>query len=153
MDPHMDIAPATENDIPALVGLLDILFSQEAEFTPDHQAQERGLKRIITDHDLGFILVGKIGGRPVAMVNILFTVSTALGQRVAILEDMVVAPGYRSSGLGSALLDRAIDQARRSGCLRITLLTDQDNELAHRFYQGRGFTRSAMVPFRLSLTP
>ena len=148
---NLCITVACENDIPGLVGLLNLLFSQEAEFTPDRKAQERGLRRIITDPSLGFILAGKVDGRIVAMVNVLFTVSTALGERVAFLEDMVVAEAYRGTGLGSTLLERAMDEARESGCRRITLLTDADNEKGQRFYQRHGFVRSVMVPFRKHL--
>lgn len=85
------------------------------------------------------------------MVNLLFTISTALGGRVAILEDMVVRPGYRSCGAGSKLLQAAMDFAKSAGCHRITLLTDRANESAQRFYKRHGFTLSEMVPLRLSL--
>jgi len=153
MNQNMDITVATEEDIPDLADLLALLFSQEVEFTPDHEAQERGLRMIITHPETGFILVGKINGRAMAMVNILFTVSTALGQRVAILEDMFVSPSHRNSGLGSGLLKRAIAEARHHGCLRITLLTDHTNETGQSFYKRHGFVASTMIPFRLSLDP
>lgn len=153
MNQNMDITIATGEDIPELAGLLALLFSQEVEFTPDREAQERGLRLIITHPEIGFILVGKIKGRPVAMVNILFTVSTALGERVAILEDMFVSPFHRNSGLGSALLERAIAEARHHGCRRITLLTDGNNETGQGFYKRHGFVASTMVPFRLPLNP
>ncbi|MGH8602944.1 MAG: GNAT family N-acetyltransferase, partial [Gammaproteobacteria bacterium] len=83
-------------------------------------------------------------------VNVLFTVSTALGGPVALLEDMVVHPEYRGGGAGSRLLQAAINLAESSGCYRITLLTDRTNESAQRFYKRHGFTLSDMVPMRLS---
>jgi GNAT superfamily N-acetyltransferase len=86
------------------------------------------------------------------MVNLLYTVSTALGDRVALLEDMVVSPNVRGSGVGSRLLEQAIQLARLDGCKRITLLTDRANEPAQRFYQKHGFVSSVMVPLRLSLS-
>jgi ribosomal protein S18 acetylase RimI-like enzyme len=85
------------------------------------------------------------------MVNLLFTISTAAGGRAAWLEDMVVHPSYRGRGIGESLLRHAIDEARALGCSRITLLTDQTNGSAIRFYERAGFVRSQMVPFRLSL--
>ena len=85
------------------------------------------------------------------MVNLLYTVSTALGSRVAILEDMVVSPKIRGQNVGSSLIEYALDYARKQGCQRITLLTDSDNIAAHRFYERHGFSRSTMVPFRLDL--
>ncbi|NCO52885.1 MAG: GNAT family N-acetyltransferase [Deltaproteobacteria bacterium] len=147
----MLIEPAVLADIPALCELLSQLFEQEAEFTPDQAAQRRGLQMILTDNATGMILVAREGRQIVAMVNLLYTVSTALGTRVALLEDMVVAPSQRNCGLGSRLLDAAVRYARRNGCRRITLLTDSDNLSAQRFYQRQGFSRSSMIPLRLSL--
>jgi GNAT superfamily N-acetyltransferase len=82
---------------------------------------------------------------------LLFTVSTAEGGPVCWLEDMVVRPDRRGSGLGSRLLGHALGYARAHDFSRITLLTDRDNEGAIRFYQRQGFQRSAMTVLRLSL--
>lgn len=147
----MDIRLATAADIPALCDLLDLLFEQEAEFTPDRTVQQRGLAAIIGDPARGEILVACDGERFLAMVNLLYTVSTALGARVALLEDMVVAAEVRSGGVGSALLEQAIAHAGRRGCRRITLLTDADNHAAQRFYRRHGFLDSPMIPLRRTL--
>ena len=85
------------------------------------------------------------------MVNLLFTVSTAIGERVAILEDMIVSPVARGSGIGSGLLTYAISFARLSGVKRITLLTDSENTSAQRFYGKHGFSKSSMIPLRLTI--
>lgn len=147
----MSIQIATSADIPDLVELLCCLFEQEAEFQPDRVAQARGLAGIIEDPRVGTILVAREHGKAVGMVNLLYTLSTALGEPVVLLEDMVVLPEQRNSGLGSQLLSAAIAHARQQGCKRITLLTDQDNESAQRFYGRHGFVPSTMVPLRLSL--
>jgi GNAT superfamily N-acetyltransferase len=145
------VAPARAADIPALATLLATLFAQEAEFTPDLDAHRRGLANIIGRPELGAILVARDQGAVVGMVNLLFTMSTALGARVALLEDMVVAPPARGRGVGAALLAQAIAHARAQGCRRITLLTDGVNEAAQRFYARHGFTASGMLPMRLAL--
>ena len=142
---------ATLDDIPQLCELLALLFVQEAEFRPDRALQAAGLKRIIERPEAGRILVLRDGETIIAMVNLLFTVSTALGGRVALLEDMVVHPAHRGVGTGSTLLQAAIDVARSAGCRRITLLTDGDNRAAQRFYRRHGFEPSSMLPMRLSL--
>jgi GNAT superfamily N-acetyltransferase len=147
----MQIDKATLDDLAALSALLSDLFTQESEFTPDPLAQARGLSRIIGNPELGAILVARVDGDIVGMVNLLFTVSTALGARVALLEDMVVAAPARGTGVGTLLLAQAIALARSEGCQRITLLTDRANELAQRFYAGQGFVASGMLPMRLAL--
>lgn len=146
----MEITTAISSDIPQLCLLLDQLFAQETEFKPDHEAQNRGLAEIIENAEIGDIIVAHDTGQIIGMVNLLYTVSTALGARVAILEDMVISSEYRSKGVGSKLLNYALDFAQSQGCQRITLLTDDDNIGAHRFYEQHGFERSTMVPFRWS---
>ncbi len=147
----MEISIASLNDIPELCTLLNSLFSQEAEFLPDRQAQTRGLATVINGSEVGDILIARDDGEIIGMVNLLYTVSTALGAQVALLEDMVVSPNRRGQGIGSILIRDAVKFAREKGCMRITLLTDDDNEEAHRFYKRHGFSRSSMIAFRMSL--
>jgi GNAT superfamily N-acetyltransferase len=148
----MHIVTATLADVPALSILLSELFSQEAEFTPNDEAQRRGLARIIADPGIGVILVAKDGEGVLGIANVLFTISTALGEPVAILEDVIVAAPARGAGVGGQLLDHAIAVARDRGCKRMTLLTDRTNEAAQRFYGRHGFAASPMIPLRLALT-
>jgi len=144
----ISIRRATAADLPALCGLLEALFTAEAEFQPDAALQRAGLKAILADPNVGRILVAESEGEPIGMASLLYTVSTALGGRAAFLEDMVVAAPARGAGVGGALVEAALEQARADGALRVTLLTDGDNDGAHRFYRRHGFVRSGMVPFR-----
>ena len=148
----MNISPATLSDIPQLCALLELLFSEEAEFRPNQAVQSAGLRQIMESPDRGQILVLRNATSVIGMVNLLFTISTALGGRVAILEDMVIHPAQRGKGHGSGLLQAAINFARSTECHLITLLTDRTNEAAQRFYQRHGFRLSAMIPLRLLLT-
>jgi GNAT superfamily N-acetyltransferase len=144
-------ARAILSDIPELNELLEILFNQEAEFEANSKAQQNALTKIILNPNIGIVLVAREDEKIIAMVNLLFTESTALGSKVAILEDMIVTPKSRSKGIGSELIDYAINEAKEEGCKRITLLTDIDNARAHTFYQKKGFVKSKMIPYRLLL--
>ena len=145
------IESATAADIPQLVDLLTILFTQEADFHPDREKQTRGLRLIVEAPQRGRIFVARLGETIVSMVSLLFTISTAEGAPVCWLEDMVVRPEQRGQGLGSRLLQHALNYARASGLARITLLTDRTNTQAARFYQRHGFCGSEMTPLRLHL--
>ena len=147
----MKIERAKIEDIPEFCNLLHCLFSQEEEFKPDVETQVVGLSKVIKGKDIGDILVVRQEAGIIAMVNLLYSVSTALGSRVVVLEDMVVLPQFRNQGIGSKLLDYAIQFAKEQGCKRITLLTDYDNYDAHRFYQKHSFSKSSMLTFRLAI--
>ncbi len=147
----LEISPAELKDIPELRVLLRELFSQEKEFEPDGNAQARGLEAIIGGAEVGVVLVARDETGIMGMVNLLYTISTALGGRVAVLEDMITAPRCRGRGVGSQLLTFALEYARTQGCRRVTLLTDHDNHDAHRFYETHGFARSSMAVFRMPL--
>src|SRR2546423_990349 len=55
-------------------------------------------------------------------------------------------------GIGSALLDRVKEIARKANCQRVWLITTNDNLQALRFYQKRGLTLSALYPNALEQT-
>ena len=143
--------PAREADLPQLVELLVLLFDQEAEFKPDAAKQAAALKMILSDPVRGRIYVAREARRVVAMVSLLFTVSTAEGGKAAWLEDLVVHPDYRRQGTGEKMLAYVVSQARAEGVLRITLLTDMQNERAQALYRRAGFVGSPMRPMRLKL--
>lgn len=144
----MELKVATKEDMEELIILLNTLFSQEVEFEPNKSVQEKGLLLILEDESIGHILVAKDENRICAMVNLLYTVSTALGSRVAILEDMVVLDEYRNKNIGTLLINYAKEFAKEKSCKRITLLTDSNNTNAHEFYKRNGFEESSMIPFR-----
>jgi ribosomal-protein-alanine N-acetyltransferase len=62
-----------------------------------------------------------------------------------------VLPANRGRGVATALVSFVIEQARKQGVLRLTLLTDAQNERAQSLYRKLGFTESAMRPMRLKL--
>ncbi len=142
------IEPATVEDLPDLAELLHDLFSKEADFRPDQAKQMRGLKMIIEAPNKGRIFVLRHTGRLLGMINLLFTISTAEGGSVIILEDLIIRQEHRGSGYGALLLEYAMDFARQKDFQRITLLTDRLDEPAKHFFHQHGFHESGMVPMR-----
>jgi len=143
--------PAREADLPQLVELLALLFDQEAEFKPDAAKQTAALKLILADPAHGRIYVARDGRQVVAMASLLYTISTAEGGKAAWFEDLVVRPEYRQQGTGEKMLAYVVSQARAEGVLRVTLLTDMQNERAQALYRRAGFVGSPMRPMRLKL--
>src|SRR5213596_2671546 len=150
---HVVVEPATEADLDELSELLGELFKQESDFRPDKHKQLRGLRLIFEQPSRGRVFVLRREGAIVGMINLLFTISTAEGGFVVLLEDLVVHKKFQGKGFGAKLLQHAIDFAKQKNFLRITLLTDRPENLAQEFFRHHGFVESSMIPMRLWITP
>ncbi len=150
MDEHT-IEQATLEDLPQLTDLLIELFEREGDFTPDRTKQMRGLRLILEQPNRGRIFVLRQNGFILGMINLLFTISTAEGGFVVMLEDVIIHRDHRHHGFGARLLAHAVDYATKKDFLRITLLTDRMNEEGQRFFKNHGFIESKMIPLRLIL--
>lgn len=145
------IEPATLDDLPRLVDLTMALFEMEEDFTPNRRKQERGLQFILEQPSRGRIFVARTDFEIIGMVNVLFTISTAMGGFVILLEDVIIHPDFRRQGYGSKLVEYVIDFAKRKDFKRITLLTDKMSEESQRFFEQLEFHHSSMIPMRLTL--
>jgi GNAT superfamily N-acetyltransferase len=146
------IEPATVEDLPRLVDLTMALFEMEADFVPDRNKQERGLEAILEHPNRGRIFVARTDYEIMGMVNCQFTISTAMGGFVILLEDVIVHPDFRRQGYGTRLVDYVIDFAKRKDFKRITLLTDKISAESQTFFQNLNFQHSHMIPMRLNLS-
>jgi len=124
------------------------LMGASGDFTPDHVLQERGLKLILEQPSRGRIFVVRNNDQIFGMVNLLFTISTARGGFVILMEDVVIHPDHRGQGYGTMLVDYVVDFARKKQFKRITLLTDRISAESQEFFKKQGFDYSNMIPMR-----
>ncbi len=151
--PEVVIEPAVLQDLDELSGLLGELFTEESDFCPNRDKQLRGLRLIFEEPNRGRVFVLRCDNHIVGMINLLFTISTAEGGFVILLEDLVVHREHRSHGYGARLLNHAIEFAKQKNFLRITLLTDRPEIGSQALFRKHGFYESAMMPMRLLLSP
>ena len=142
------VEPATLDDLPALTELVMNLFSNSGDFTPDRAVQERGLMLILEQPNRGRIFVVRNKDRIFGMVNLLFTISTARGGFVILMEDVVIHPDHRGQGYGAMLVNYVIGFAKQKNFKRITLLTDKMSAESQEFFKKLGFEHSHMIPMR-----
>ncbi len=147
------IEPATLEQLPEITELLYELFSEELDFEADREKQTRGVRLILENPNRGRIFVLQSHGQIFGMINLLFTISTAEGGFVMILEDLVIHPQHRGMGYGSALMNHAIAYAKEKQFLRITLLAENKRHPSVRFFEGHGFALSGMTVMRHLLKP
>lgn len=148
---EIEISQAEFSDLDQLADLLAELFMLESDFHPDREKQLRGLRLILDNPALGRLFVLRDQVRVVGVANVLITISTSEGCRVAVLEDVIVRGEYRGKGLGRRLVEHILAWASKDGMTRITLLADRDNETALAFYRKLGFGPSQMVVLRKRL--
>ena len=137
---------ATREDLPAIVGLLvnDPLGSsrEAASEAGDFGPYSTAFAAIDTD-PAQLLVVATDGIEVVATMQLSFIPGLArCGALRAQAEAVRVAANHRSRGLGVAMFQWAIDEARRRGCALIQLTTDKSRADAHRFYERLGFTAS-----------
>jgi GNAT superfamily N-acetyltransferase len=130
------IESAKADDIETLVGLLNILFSIEQDFSPNEMAQRNGLRQLLERPEQAQIFVARhpeVG--VVGMVSAQLVISSAMGAPSAWIEDMVIHDQFRNQGLGKKLLSQATNWAKTKGAKRVQLIADADNEKALGFYK------------------
>ncbi|OEU96148.1 GNAT family N-acetyltransferase [Streptomyces oceani] len=72
------------------------------------------------------------------------------GASRALIEGVRVHSDARGTGLGSRLIEWAIEESRRQGCALLQLTTDAKRLDAHRFYERLGFEASHLG-FKMAL--
>ena len=149
---NVKIEFATDEDLESMADLLTELFTLESDFKPDRDKQLAGLYLILENPTVGQLFVLRVDGQVAGMANALFTVSTAEGRRVVLLEDVIVSKNWRGRGLGRRLVAHVLKWAAANGLPRITLLSDKDNAPALAFYEHIGFEHSAMRVLRARTT-
>ena len=153
------VREARHEDMDALVELLGMLFSIEADFSVDAGRQCAGLELMLKPGQARLVLVavssggmgGDGGAKVIGMATAQMLVSTAEGGPALLVEDVVVRPESRGRGVGRALVSRVEDWGKRLGATRLQLLTDKDNEAAFAFYGRCGFARTNLVCLRRTL--
>ncbi|MDR7172331.1 ribosomal protein S18 acetylase RimI-like enzyme [Nocardia kruczakiae] len=103
--------------------------------------QRTVLKAVLGGDIVGYTML--ISGEPVDSA-----VATLIEARPALeISKMYVMPGHHGSGVSTALMNAAVDYARRDGYPVIWLGVNQRNERAQRFYAKHGFQRIGTKTF------
>ncbi|MFF4152707.1 GNAT family N-acetyltransferase [Streptomyces sp. NPDC001651] len=147
----LEIRPAVADDVPAIVGMLanDPLGAQREspdDLTPYLAALER-LQGDPHQHVVVAVREGRVVG------TLQLTIVPGLSRRGAtrsIIEGVRIHADERGTGLGTQLIEWAVDESRRQDCRLVQLTSDRTRTDAHRFYERLGFTASH-TGFKLQL--
>jgi GNAT superfamily N-acetyltransferase len=139
---------ATAADIATVIGLISAELARYGEwapgFTPAPPSPELRdrLTGLYEDDERAWILLAFSGEHAVGVVSL--STITAADARVppegtVYLWQMFVRRDWQGSGLGGALLDRVLEEARRRGYERIVLWAAAGAAQARHFYEREGF--------------
>lgn len=142
------IRQAKPEDSEALLALLNQLFEIESDFSFDEDKQRKGLELMLAGGGGRCVLAAEKEGGVVGMVTVQTLISTAEGQAVGLIEDLVVRNGQRGLGIGKKLLAEIEVWAARQGLSRLQLLADRDNHPALRFYENSGWSKTQLLGLR-----
>jgi GNAT superfamily N-acetyltransferase len=133
---------ASRGEVPAIVALLadDMLgASREA---PVDEAYWVAFDQI-ADDARNRLIVAEIDGQIAGTLQLtLLPGLSRHGMLRAQIEAVRVAAQWRGQGLGKAMIDWAVGQARDHGCGIVQLTSDKRRPDAIRFYESMGFTAS-----------
>ncbi|MTD58370.1 GNAT family N-acetyltransferase [Amycolatopsis pithecellobii] len=145
------IRRATAADVEAIVTLLaDDHLGRKRESPADLEPYQRAFKNVDGDPNQ-FLAVAEEAGEIVGTMQLSFL--TGLSQRGAsqlLVQAVQVRVDRRGAGLGTQLMNWAIEQARQRGCSIVQLTSHSSRVDAHRFYERLGFARSH-AGFKLKL--
>ncbi|AJP02869.1 GNAT family acetyltransferase [Streptomyces cyaneogriseus subsp. noncyanogenus] len=148
---ELEIRPAAEKDIPAIVAMLadDPLGAQRE--SPDDLAPYLAAFKRLSDDPNQHLMVAVREERVVGTLQL--TIIPGLSRRGAlrsVIEAVRIHADERGSGLGTQLIEWTIAESRRQNCQLVQLTSDSSRTDAHRFYERLGFTPSH-VGFKLAL--
>jgi GNAT superfamily N-acetyltransferase len=134
---------ATVDDIPAIIAMLaDDHLGALREAPNDPDAYRPAFDRIDADPNQ-LLMVAEHQGRTVGTLQLtLIPGLSRQGATRAQIEAVRVHSDLRGSGMGAQLIEWAVAEARRQGCVLLQLTSDATRVDAHRFYERLGFTAS-----------
>ncbi|GAA3039528.1 GNAT family N-acetyltransferase [Kitasatospora albolonga] len=151
MTDKLTIRPATEADLPAIVALLADDPLGAARESPDDLTPYLAAYHLIADDPNQHLVVAELAGQVLGTLQL--TVIPGLSRRGStrtLIEAVRVHADARGTGLGTTLVEWAVDRSRTLGAELVQLTSDATRTDAHRFYERLGFTASHLG-FKLAL--
>jgi len=118
-----------------------LLVEQLHEHGADVSAEPlaRILEKVVADGAAGFLLLARADQRIVGVAYVARILSAEHCGAVAWLEELYVAPGFRSRGIGTALLNAVVECARQTDIVAVDLEVDAAHRRAESLYRRSGF--------------
>jgi len=132
------LRPIQPHELPALLDLYRQLHATDAPL-PDEETLERLWNEILNDPKLHYF-VAEAEGQLVASCTLAVIPNLTRGARpYGVIENVVTHANHRRQGIGTQLLQHALQTAWEQKCYKVMLLTGSKNPATLRFYENCGF--------------
>ena len=146
---HLHIRAIEPHELPALLDLYRHLHAHDAPLPPDPILRQLW-DEILGDPKLHY-LVAELDGALVASCTMAIIPNLTRGARpYGVIENVVTHPAHRGRGIGTALMQAAVDLALARNCYKVMLLSNAHRTEAHRFYEKLGFRGDLKTGFVLT---
>ncbi|OII60795.1 GNAT family N-acetyltransferase [Streptomyces sp. CC53] len=147
----LQIRKATAADVPAIVAMLaDDPLGAQRETPDDLSPYLAGFARVTADPNQHLVVAVR-EGRVIGTLHL--TIVPGLSRRGStrsLIEAVRIHADARGDGLGTQLIEWAVEESRRQGARLVQLTSDASRTDAHRFYERLGFVASHLG-FKLAL--
>ena len=130
-----NIRPATEEDVPTILGFIQELAQYERLAHEVAATAEDLHKSLFGEHPFAEVVIGECNGNAVSYALFFYNFSTFLARPGIYLEDLYVMPEFRGNGYGRKLLAYLARLARERNCGRLEFAVLNWNKPAIRIYE------------------
>jgi GNAT superfamily N-acetyltransferase len=101
---------------------------------PDVERNRRFFSRFIDPSDEGMLLGAWVDGRLAGFATLYWFFSSTKAEDAVLMNDLFVREDVRGAGIGRALIQSSLEEARRRGAAHLEWFTAPDNVKAQRLY-------------------
>jgi GNAT superfamily N-acetyltransferase len=128
---------ATENEMDAVLDLIDS-FDRPTAPRPNPSQLKKTLASI--EQAGGGVVIATLGERVVGTCTLNLCANLSWTARpYAMIENVIVDRQFRQQGIGKAMLEFTVQQAKTIGCYKVALMTGSKRESTLAFYEASGF--------------
>ena len=139
----ISITKATEKDMPSILELLYELDRPTPIDDKEIKAFQNKIKDYFSDSQK-IILLAKQDSKSIGLVSVILLRRLNREKLEMYIPELIVTKELRNSGIGKKLIQHCITFAKKKGCYRIRLESENQRKESHQFYKNLGFEQSAL---------
>jgi GNAT superfamily N-acetyltransferase len=147
-EPTVRVGAIGEDDYERVLPLI-AGYQRFYEAKPDEGRNRAFFRRFLDPSDDGLLLGAWVGSELAGFATLYWTFSSTHAAEVALMNDLYVDERHRSAGVGLALIQASVEEARRRGMRHLEWLTHVDNRRAQRLYERTDAERSAWFGYEI----